>query len=87
MISKYRPPCAILAVTTSAAVERRLCMNWGITALRYDDDGGDEYKIAFAIERAQERGYVEPGDIVIVTAGLSKQSGSTDMIRVVTVDD
>jgi pyruvate kinase len=86
MISKYRPPCPILAVTVSPRVERRLCMNWGVTALRYDDDGGDEYKIAFAIERAQQLGYAEPGDIVIVTAGLSKQSGSTDMIRVFTVE-
>lgn len=87
MISKYRPPCPILAVTASRAVERRLCMNWGITALRYDDAGGDEYKIAFATERAQELGYVEAGDIVIVTAGLSAKSGSTDMIRVLTVGD
>jgi pyruvate kinase len=87
MISKYRPPCPILAVTQSERVERRLCMNWGITALRYSEEGGDdEYKIAFAIERARELGYVEPGDIVIVTAGLSRQSGSTDMIRVLTVE-
>ena len=85
MISKYRPPCPILAVTGSAHVERRLCMNWGITALRCQDEG-DEDKIAFAIKRAREMGYVEPGDVVIVTAGLSKQSGSTDMIRVLTVD-
>ncbi|MEE2672146.1 MAG: pyruvate kinase [Myxococcota bacterium] len=86
MISKYRPPCPILAVTESAHVERRLCMNWGITALRCQDEGDDEYKIAYAIKRAKEMGYVEPGDVVIVTAGLSKQSGSTDMIRVLTVD-
>jgi pyruvate kinase len=85
MISKYRPPCPILAVTESEKLERRLCLNWGITALRYVDDGGDEYKIAFAMERARELGYAEPGDVLIVTAGLSKQSGSTDMIRVVTV--
>jgi len=87
MISKYRPPCPILAVTASPHVERRLCLNWGITALRYDDEGGDEYKIAFAVERALELGYVESGDIVIVTAGLSQQSGSTDMIRVLTVGE
>ncbi len=86
MISKYRPPCPILAVTESPRVERQLCMNWGITALRYVDDGGDEYKIAFAIERAREQGYVRAGDVVVVTAGLSKQSGSTDMIRVLTVE-
>ena len=85
MISKYRPACPILAVTGSARVERRLCMNWGITALRYSDDHDDDQKIGFAIERAREIGYVVPGDVVIVTAGLSMQSGSTDMIRVLTV--
>jgi pyruvate kinase len=86
MISKYRPPCPILAVTESAHVERRLCMNWGITALRFEDPGGDEDKISFGIKRARNIGYVAAGDVVIVTAGLSKQSGSTDMIRVLTVD-
>lgn len=86
MISKYRPPCPILAVTESSPVERRLCMNWGITALRFEAEGGDEDKIAFAIQRAREIGYVASGDVVIVTAGLSKQSGSTDMIRVLTVE-
>ena len=86
MISKYRPPCPILAITSSDQVARRLCLNWGVRALRYDDDGGDEYKMAFAVERARELGYVEAGDVVIVTAGLSHQSGSTDMIRVLTVE-
>ena len=61
-------------------------MNWGITALRFEAEGGDEDKIAFGIQRAREIGYVAAGDVVIVTAGLSKQSGSTDMIRVLTVE-
>jgi hypothetical protein len=29
---------------------------------------------------------VEAGDVVVATAGMSKQVGSTDMIRVLTVD-
>jgi len=87
MISKYRPPCPILAVTGSPHVARRLSMNWGVTALRWDDQGGDEARIAFAIRRARELDYVQRNDVVIVTAGLSKQTGSTDMIRVLTVTD
>ncbi len=86
-ISKYRPPCPILAVTESVHVERRLSMNWGVTALRYAGEGGDEGKLAFAIEQARQLDYVEPGDIVVLTAGLSKQTGTTDMIRVLTVPD
>jgi len=87
MISKYRPPCPILAVTESPHVARRLSMNWGVTALRWAGEGGDEAKIAFAIQRARELAYVERDDVVIVTAGLSKQTGTTDMIRVLTVTD
>jgi pyruvate kinase len=87
MISKYRPPCPILAVTASPYVARRLSMNWGVTALRWDGQGGDEEKIAFAIRRARELDYVGRDDVVIVTAGLSKQTGSTDMIRVLTASD
>lgn len=87
MISKYRPPCPILAITRSEHVERRLCMNWGITAVRYEGEDDDEARIAFAIDWARGSGWVVPGDVVIVTAGLSKQSGSTDMIRVTTVPE
>ncbi len=87
MISKYRPPCPILALTNSEHVARQLCLNWGITALRYDGEVGDDARIAYGIQQAREAGFVVPGDIVIVTAGLSKQTGSTDMIRVMTVGD
>jgi pyruvate kinase len=87
MISKYRPPCPILAVTASRHVARRLSMNWGVTALHWDGRGGDDMKIAFAMRRARELDYVQRDDVVIVTAGLSQQTGSTDMIRVLTAAD
>ncbi len=85
LISKYRPGCAILAVTTSARVTRRLAMNWGVLALHYTGGGDDDLKIRFATTRARELGYADAGDLVIVTAGSSAQAGSTDLIRVLRV--
>ncbi|MCC6201783.1 MAG: pyruvate kinase [Gammaproteobacteria bacterium] len=86
-ISKYRPDCHILAVTSSPTVERRLALNWGVLPIHFpgERDGDDEAKIAFAIAHARSAGYLRLGDIVVVTAGSHRQSGSTDLIRVLTV--
>lgn len=86
LISKYRPDCLILAVTSSLTVVRRLAMNWGVSPAHYQGDGSDEDRIQFAISHAKQLDHVKTGDIIVVTAGHSRQAGSTDMIRVLTVD-
>ncbi len=85
LISKYRPDCPILAITTSKQVVTQLAMNWGVLAIHYEGDGSDEDKISFATSRAKELGYVRDNDLLILTAGSSRQAGSTDLIRVLTV--
>jgi len=82
LISKYRPASPILAITRSAQVVRRLAMNWGVHAVRYLDDGSDADKIRFAIQYAKSIEGVSPDDRVVLTAGNPSQSGSTDLIRV-----
>lgn len=85
LISKYRPDCPILAITTNQSVVTRLAMNWGVLAIHYDGDGTDDEKIAFATDRARALGYVKDNDLLIMTAGSSHQAGSTDLIRVLRV--
>ncbi|MEE2983336.1 MAG: pyruvate kinase [Pseudomonadota bacterium] len=86
LISKYRPNCPILAVTSSHRVVRRLAMNWGVLAMHYEGDGTDDDKLAFATDRAKASGYARLGDIIVATAGSQRQAGSTDLIRVLTVE-
>lgn len=86
LISKYRPDCPILAVTSSHRVVQRLAMNWGVLAMHYEGDGTDDDKLAFATERAKSWGYARAGDIIVATAGSQRQAGSTDLIRVLTVE-
>ena len=86
-ISKYRPDCPILAISETPEVVRKLAMNWGVTALLHRGDHSDEAKIDFGVERARELGYIAPGDVLVATAGTSREAGSTNMIRVVTVPD
>jgi pyruvate kinase len=85
-ISKYRPPCPILAVTTWPDVVSRLSMNWGVTAMRFEGERSDDAMIQFAVERGRELGCLQAGDVVVVTTGIDRTTGSTDTIRVITLD-
>jgi pyruvate kinase len=86
-ISKYRPDCPILAVTGSRDVVRKLAMNWGVTALQFEGERADEQMIRFGVQRGREQGFIQRGDVVVATAGISREAGSTNLIRVVTVED
>ncbi len=86
-ISKYRPDCPILALTGSEDVVRKLSMNWGVTPILYKDDSSDETMVNYAIARAIELGYIGKGDVVIVTAGVTRQTGTTNMLRVLVVGE
>lgn len=86
MISKHRPECPILAITSSHKVARRLAMNWGVVPLCYEGVKGDEEKLAFGLERCREFGFLSPGDIIVATAGFRQRAGGTDSIRVVTFE-
>ena len=85
LISKHRPECPILAITSSERVARRLSMNWGVTAVLYTGEPGDTAKIKFAEKCVRDMGYARDGDSVIVTAGHTQRSGGTDMIRIITL--
>ena len=86
LISKHRPECPILTITGSVRVARRLSLNWGVRAVLYTGEPGDQAKIEFAEKCVQEMGYAQAGDSVIVTAGHTQLSGGTDMIRIITLE-
>jgi pyruvate kinase len=87
-ISKHRPRCSILGVSRSPSVVRAFAMNWGVTGVLLEGDGGmsDDDVIQLALRRARELGIAASGDVCVVTAGRSRETGSTNMIRVVSVD-
>ncbi len=85
MISRYRPECPIVAITSSKRVMHKLAMNWGVISVLYQGEPNDEAKIDFSIHKLKELGYVQNGDNVIVTHGHSARAGGTNLIRVVTI--
>jgi pyruvate kinase len=86
-MSKYRPTCPILAATVSPDVLRKLSMNWGVTAILFEGVRSDEAMVQFAIRHGRDIGCINPGDHVVVTAGISQTTGSTSTIQVFTVED
>jgi len=86
LVSKYRPDCPIIVITFTSEVVHRLALSWGIYSFLYTGADSDEERLAFAIDTAKRLGQVESGDVVILITGPSRQAGSTNMIRALTVD-
>jgi len=85
MISRYRPECPIIAITSSQKVVRTLAMNWGVMPIFYDGESTDEARINFSINKVKELGLAQDDDNVIVAHGYSSKAGGTNLIRVVTI--
>jgi pyruvate kinase len=73
-------------VTSAERVVRRLALNWGVTALIYEGERDDDQMLSYAARRGLELGLIKRGDILVATAGVSRRTGSTNMIRVITAD-
>lgn len=84
-ISKHRPGSPILAITIDEKVARRLSLNWGVLPIHYQGEISDEARLLFAIQTARDRGLVNDGDTVVITAGHHQVAGGTDYIRVITL--
>ena len=83
LVSKHRPDCAILAITSSEMVARKLSLNWGVIPMLYQGEPSDDARIEFAMSVIRDMAYAKAGDTLIITAGHHQLAGGTDMIRVV----
>ena len=73
LISKYRPDCPILAITSSELEARTLSMNWGVIPILYQGEPSDDARIEFAISAVKQLVNADSGDIMVITAGHHQQ--------------
>jgi pyruvate kinase len=85
LISKYRPDCPILAITSSKRVARKLSMNWGVIPALYQGEPSDDDRIEFALAMSRQLINASSGDILVITAGHYQRTGGTDLVRVITL--
>lgn len=83
MISRYRPECQILGCTTDPMVCRQLNMAWGVTPLLIAVEHDTFELFDHAIQAVENAGYLEDGELAVLTAGVPLgTSGTTNLIKV-----
>ena len=85
-VSKFRPRVPILALTTTEEAYRRMALLWGVFPVLAPMPGSTDELIAQTVTVARERGLVQDGDKVVITAGTPLGvPGSTNLIKVHTI--
>lgn len=88
MVSKYRPACPVIAVTSSKSVARKLALNWGVFPITTDKVQSTDELIEKSVDISLKTGYVKKGDLVVIAAGIPvSYSGTTNMLKVHVVGD
>ena len=82
MISRFRPGCAVAALTTTERVRRQLAISWGVVPLLYGSVDSTDRLFALCVDTARKEGVVTPGDTVVITAGVPLSArGTTNLIK------
>jgi pyruvate kinase len=87
MVSRFRPPITILGLATNKSVWYRLALSWGVTPVLTEVFPNTEVLDYYALRTARDILGLEKGDTVVMTGGnTSGRSGSTNVIRIETVE-
>ena len=86
-LSKFRPNCPIIALTTDETTCHQLSLSWGIESGLMDEKDNTDQLIEHAIQVSLDKGYLKKGDLVVITAGVPLGiSGTTNLLKVERVD-
>jgi len=82
MVSRFRPRCVIVALTTEEAVRRRLAISWGVIPCLCGMVDSTDRLFSLCVDSAKKEGLIRSGDTVVITAGVPiGKSGSTNLIK------
>lgn len=88
MVSKCRPKCPIIATTNDEKVMRRLALTWGVYPVKAEVAGNTDEVIENSIETSKNAGYINNGELVVITAGVPVGiSGTTNLIKVHVINE
>ena len=85
-IARHRPDMPIYAFTDQKRVVDRLGILWGTRAFAIPFQEDTDRGVALVHRELTQRGLVDPGDLIVLTAGMPlPRRGSTNMIHVTRV--
>ena len=83
MVAKYRPLATIIAVTPDRRIFDKLALVWGVYPVLIPETPGTDDLFEQSVKSSLESGYIEYGDMVVLTAGLPTGfSGATNLLKV-----
>jgi len=83
MVARHRPATPILVITPAEPVRRRLALVWGVQTVLVSDAQTTDEMIAAAERAAMSAGLADPGDAIVITAGIPLGGrGKTNMLKV-----
>jgi pyruvate kinase len=82
LVSKYRPRARIVAFTPDRHTFNRMALMWGVAPMEFERLDSTDEMISAAERVLQERGIVEDGEWVAMTAGIPpNQRASTNILK------
>lgn len=85
-VSKFRPHEPIIASTPDKKTFHQLSLSWGVLPVLALNQADEESLIRHSIDCAKQIDAVEPGDRVVITAGVPVDTaGNTNLLKVATV--
>ncbi|HNB20965.1 MAG TPA: pyruvate kinase [Candidatus Melainabacteria bacterium] len=87
LVSQFRPPVSIIALTQHEYVYRQLSLLWGTTPLMLTEVSDSESTLALVEETLLKRGLVSPKDNIIITGGLPIAArGAANFVKLSTIN-
>lgn len=85
-MSKFRPDQPIVASTPEIKTYHQLSMSWGVHPVMARHQKDSDKLFLHAIDCAKQIDIVQPGDTVVITAGIPlDMPGTTNLLKVQTV--
>jgi len=82
LVSRYRPPMPIYAVTPSRDVRRRMTLYSGVRSIQVEFQGDTESQIRSMEKAVLEAGVLQRGDLVVITMGSPVVAkGTTNLMK------
>ncbi|WP_295752311.1 pyruvate kinase [uncultured Oscillibacter sp.] len=88
MICRFRPACPVAALTMHEKTRRQLSICWGVIPFLTGEVNSTDRIFSLSAEVAVKEGLVQPGDTVVITAGVPLgKSGSTNLIKAQVIEE